>query len=609
MVPSLLWGVVMSWIRGSIVRQLIITLATVLALMVGVSFAIAHVTITALEASYESIIFERIIPVIQHMGDAGFDAEEREISRDEAALGDALVQEASASAGGRRDETYAAADFRSQISDRRTRGGIDKPGSLFVVADEAKGVVWIYRGNHAAAGAFQGVAATAFSSADPAALADSLKAAHQSRAAAFNQRRSDLADKRMALSKVKGVVDSSIDQIQSSRQEMAEFKLRHRVNGALAVLAISILGGGLLGVMLYRLASAIVRQGKAIEAIIATAHDPAALEAVVVPETQRLDQLGVVARGIARARDVFGRVHQLEEDRRDSERLAAADKAQSLLALADDFKATVQDGVDKVGQTAGRLHLGAASMIEAVAHTASEAHRASTASGDANDAVRNAAEAAGGMSDSIRAVSCQVEQSVEIAGRAEAAAASSAVTVQALAESAERIGAVVDLINDIAGQTNLLALNATIEAARAGEAGKGFAVVAGEVKQLATQTAKATNEIAAQIQSIQGGARDAVGDIQRFAQVVGEVGDLSRAVAEAMAKQDQVTHDIAESVRRAAAGADAVSGSLTTVSASTQQAEGVAHDVLAAADDLSRLSQILQGSLDSFLHRLQTGHA
>ncbi len=54
-------------------------------------------------------------------------------------------------------------------------------------------------------------------------------------------------------------------------------------------------------------------------------------------------------------------------------------------------------------------------------------------------------------------------------------------------------------IHGITGQTRTLALNASIEAARAGDAGRGFGVVASEVKNLASEIARHSGEMTAEL--------------------------------------------------------------------------------------------------------------
>ena len=175
------------------------------------------------------------------------------------------------------------------------------------------------------------------------------------------------------------------------------------------------------------------------------------------------------------------------------------------------------------------------------------------ASNEASANVETAATAATELSASIAEISEQLTRTTEVVRGAVGEAETTNQQIAALAEAAQKIGDVVKLIRDIAGQTNLLALNATIEAARAGEAGRGFAVVASEVKSLAVQTAKATEEIAAQILAVQGSTAAAVDAIRGIAGRMNEISELhlgGRRLGRAAERRDR--RDLAERGRRRA---------------------------------------------------------
>ena len=173
--------------------------------------------------------------------------------------------------------------------------------------------------------------------------------------------------------------------------------------------------------------------------------------------------------------------------------------------------------------------------------------------------------------------------------------------IQSLVQAAQKIGEVVELITSIADQTNLLALNATIEAARAGDAGKGFAVVAAEVKNLANQTAKATEEIGSQIGGIQTATKDSVAAIKSIGKVIGEINQISSAIAAAVEEQGAATKEIARNVEQASAGTKDVSSNIagvTQAASETGQASGQIHQ---AAQELSQQSSALKDVVEKFL--------
>jgi methyl-accepting chemotaxis protein len=159
--------------------------------------------------------------------------------------------------------------------------------------------------------------------------------------------------------------------------------------------------------------------------------------------------------------------------------------------------------------------------------------------------------------------------------------------VSGLATAAQKIGDVVKLINNIAEQTNLLALNATIEAARAGEAGRGFAVVASEVKSLATQTAKATDEISAQIAEVQGTTASAVNVIEAITQTISRVNEISATIAVSVEEQASVTQSISSNMQVAARGVTDINSSMTDIAEATRSVDASTRKVREASRALA----------------------
>jgi methyl-accepting chemotaxis protein len=197
---------------------------------------------------------------------------------------------------------------------------------------------------------------------------------------------------------------------------------------------------------------------------------------------------------------------------------------------------------------------------------------AASASEETSANVQAVASGAEELVASIGEISRQVTDASTISGQAVAQGNRTNEIVSGLTNAASRIGEVVSLINNIAGQTNLLALNATIEAARAGEAGRGFAVVASEVKSLASQTAKATEEIAAQIAGVQtatGDAAKAIGDITA---TITKINEISAGIAAAVEEQSAVTRDMSSNMQTAATGVTSISRGMNEIAAATRTA-------------------------------------
>ena len=336
-----------------------------------------------------------------------------------------------------------------------------------------------------------------------------------------------------------------------------------------------------------------VRQGEVMNRIVETPDGRAVL---------------VVNRPIKNGRYWIG-THDDITERIQAERKTAALTEQERRRVAIEteiraFRESVAAVLRTVGESTSALKSIALTLSGTSGRTSDHAAGAAQTSNEASANMIAAAGAAEELIASIGEIGRQISQAAEVASHSVVEAQSTNEHMARLTNTVQQIDEVVSLIRNIAGQTNLLALNATIEAARAGEAGRGFAVVASEVKSLAVQTAKATEQIAGQIEAVQSSTRVAVDAIRRNTERMREIDGYTSAVAASLQQQDNATDEISHNVASAATGAKGMAAVLDEVMRAVGDTRNVANKVLEASETVESAAGSLQRGIEDFLGRV-----
>lgn len=323
-----------------------------------------------------------------------------------------------------------------------------------------------------------------------------------------------------------------------------------------------------------------------------------------VPSQELKDEVGDMARSVQVFKDNMVRAKELEAEQKKDE-IAKQKRQENVNAAVEKFQHSMTDIVKFVSAASTELQASAQSLSSSAEETSKQSGAVAAASQQAAANVQTVASATEELSSSINEIASQVSRSSQVAGKAVQDAEQAGASVAELVEAAQKIGDVTKIISGIAEQTNLLALNATIEAARAGDAGKGFAVVASEVKNLANESTKATEEIAGQIAHIQQISQTSAEAINMICNVIREIDEISGIISAAIQEQTSATQEISRNVTEAYTGTSEVTQNIGSVSDAANDTGSSAHQVLSAADELSRQSGLLKEEFDTFIHSLE----
>jgi methyl-accepting chemotaxis protein len=282
---------------------------------------------------------------------------------------------------------------------------------------------------------------------------------------------------------------------------------------------------------------------------------------------------------------VLTRITKLRDDRRLDE----------INGYAEKFRRTIASAVEETTCSSAGLRERSVATARKTRDMLGRSAEVAAAAEQSAIVMRQAAETAAGLIRAIEEARNEVDGAAAITNTAAQQATEAVGSAESLAVHGKAIESIVGLIRQIAGQTNLLALNATIEAARAGDAGRGFAVVAQEVKLLASQTAKATDEIAKQIDSIQKATQGAVTANGSIQSTVEDVRQSARKIRDAMDNQAATVTMITSSVDETALSADSMSVAIASIRSTTMN----------IADEMDAVERAF-GDVDAQMHRLNS---